>query len=506
MPTKGPCPDCGSSDACVTYEDGHTHCYSCNKHTPNKPSNRKFVDVEYRPLKSRGISLETCTLFKYGVAGNKQIAQFFKDGELVAQKSRDKDKNFLWTGKSTQLFGQHVWSPGGKKLVITEGEIDALSVSQVQGNKWPVVSIPSGCTGGKKAIEANIDFVNSFEEIVLMFDNDEPGIAAAHECAAVLPPGKCKIATLPLKDANDMLVAGRGEEIVKAMWNAKPWRPDGILAMSDCWEKMIDTQTCDSYPYPWGPLDDMLMGMRTSEVVTVVAGTGVGKSEFTRQIAYGLRKATDLKIGYIALEEDIQRTARGFVGLHLGKRLNLHKSITDVEGIRKAFDEISENIFLYDHFGSTEGDNLLSRIRYMVTALGCKVVVLDHISIAVSGLEIDDERKALDVLSTKLKTLCMELKFTLLLVVHTRSSGDGKTHEEGGRVTLQDIRGTRAIGQISNIIIGLERDLQDSNSNTRVRILKNRFSGMCGVACMLAFNRDTGHFELAVGSDAPSDF
>jgi twinkle protein len=142
----------------------------------------------------------------------------------------------------------------------------------------------------------------------------------------------------------------------------------------------------------------------------------------------------------------------------------------------------------------------------MVTALGCKVVVLDHISIAVSGLEIDDERKALDVLSTKLKTLCMELKFTLLLVVHTRSSGDGKTHEEGGRVTLQDIRGTRAIGQISNIIIGLERDLQDSNSNTRVRILKNRFSGMCGVACMLAFNRDTGHFELAVGSDAPSDF
>lgn len=504
----GPCESCGSSDACAHYDDGHTFCFSCRKHSGGQPkrmarsttSERSIItDLEFVALTKRGLTEETCRKWRYGISpdGSEQVAQFFdKDGELVAQKTRNKDKDFCWIGKSKKagLFGQHLWAPGGKTLVITEGEIDAMSVSQIQDHKWPVVSVPNGAAGAAKSIAASLEYVNSFDKVVFMFDSDEPGRKAASECAMLLTPGKAFIAELPLKDANEMLVAGQSGGVVQAFWNAKPYRPDGVVAGSEVWDKVIDFRNYDSISYPWQGLEKITRGARKGELVLVAAGTGVGKSEVVRQVAHHFHTTHGEVIGYLALEESVQRTALGFMGLHMGKRLYLDPRGEDLKVLKEAFDAtVGQRYFLYDHFGSLDGDRLCSQIRYMVRGLGCRTVVLDHISIVVSGSEIDDERKALDVITTTLKSLTMELEFRLIVIAHLKRV-DGVSHEEGGRVKLTDIRGTGALAQLSNIVIGLERNQQsEAKKNlTCVRVLKNRHTGETGVACYLKFDLESG--------------
>lgn len=241
---KGPCPACSSSDGFATYSDNHGFCFVCRHRTfgdgqaarapASTRKNMSLIQGEYKDLIKRGIREETCRVFGYQVGSfkdqNVHIAPYYSaSGEMVAQKIRFPDKDFKVLGnlkESSGFFGAKLWG-SGRKIVITEGEIDAMSVSQVQNNKWPVISVPNGAQGAAKAIKEHLSYFDGFEEVVLMFDMDEPGTKAAQECAALFPVGKCKIATLPMKDANEMLQAGKGEQIVTAIWQAKAYRPDG---------------------------------------------------------------------------------------------------------------------------------------------------------------------------------------------------------------------------------------------------------------------------------------
>ena len=134
--------------------------------------------------------------------------------------------------KSYRFFGQELF-PTGKKLIITEGEIDCLTVSQVQGNKYPVVSIPFGTKSAVETFKQQYEWLNGFEEIIIMFDMDEAGRKAVDKVGGILPPHKMKIASLPLKDPNECLLAGKADAIVQAIWNAKEYRPDGIVNAKD---------------------------------------------------------------------------------------------------------------------------------------------------------------------------------------------------------------------------------------------------------------------------------
>ncbi|MDP6213191.1 MAG: toprim domain-containing protein, partial [Candidatus Thalassarchaeaceae archaeon] len=205
-----------------------------------------LMEFEYGALGKRGISEETCRKFSYGVGFRNgqpvQVASYRNEGgEVVAQKLRTADKNFsiLGDGRSLGLWGMHLWG-SGKMLVITEGEIDAMSVSQAQNNKWPVCSIPSGAAAAAKVIRKNIEYLGGFDSVIFMFDQDEPGQKAAAECASLLPPGTAKIASLPLKDPNEMLLAGRSKEIISAIWNAKDYRPDGVVPGEEVWDRVAN--------------------------------------------------------------------------------------------------------------------------------------------------------------------------------------------------------------------------------------------------------------------------
>ncbi len=512
-----PCPSCGSSDAFSVYTDGHGYCFSCQHYqhgdgnsSPPHGGNRsrsRLKPVGGKPahLKRRKITEPTCAKWGYHVGRlDKQTVQIANyrsaDGKLRAQKVRFKNKEFTWTGNAQNpgLYGMHLWRDGGKMLVITEGELDALSVSQLQGNKWPVVSVPNGAQGARREIQRNIDWVELFETVIFMFDADSDGIAAASDCASVITPGKARIARLPLKDANEMLVAGRGKELIDAMWSAKEWRPDEIVSGTDLWETIIRKDPPGSViRYPWAGLNEMLHGLRFSEIVTICGGTGTGKSAICRELAHHVIISEGGSIGYIALEESIKQSALGLLSVAMDVPLHLRKhDEIDRDELRKAFETTvgSGRFYSYDHFGSLEADNLFNRIRYMVQGCNCKWIVLDHISIVVSGMDQGDERRLIDNLMTRLRSLVEQLNFGLILVSHLREPDGKKPLEEGGQTHLNLLRGSRAIGQLSDIVIGFERDQQDDDTKyeTTVRILKNRFSGQTGVAAMLLYNPDTG--------------
>lgn len=508
------CLDCGSSDALGVYSNG-THCFSCGVNKSSRDSStapvRKVSQKmqtnliaigEPQALPRRKLTEETCKKFGYNIGEyNGQpchVANYRNNsGQVVAQKLRFADKGFKFLGdtKAAGLYGQHLWSAGNAKmLVIVEGEIDACSMSQAQGNRFPVVSVPNGCQGAKRAVQNSLEFVESFDRVVIMLDSDDVGRAASIEIAELLTPSKAAIATLPLKDPNEMLVAGRTKELIDAMWQAKVHRPDGILAGTDLWDDVsIDADT-PSIPYPFQSLNIKTHGIRRGELVTICAGSGVGKSQVCKEIAYHLINQGQ-SIGYIALEENVKRTALGLMGLALDKPLHLTKEGVSDDDLRSAFDLTvgSGSVYLYDHFGSLETDNLLNKVRYLAKGCGVSYVILDHLSIVVSGIDDGDERKNIDVVMTKLRSLCEETGIGLILVSHLRRPSGERGWENGLEVTLNSLRGSASIAQLSDMCLSVERDQQGDNPNqSTVRVLKNRFSGETGIGCLLNYNIDTG--------------
>lgn len=508
----GPCEDCGSRDNLAIYDDGHTYCFGCQ--TRRKGSDGEAASVSSLPkareaerqgllsgrfqaIPKRGLSEETCRRFGYMVGDGCHIAPYRdKDGAVVAQKLRYPGKKFTILGDASKmgLFGDHILQRD-RHLVITEGEIDAMSVSQAFGNKYAVVSLPNGAQSAVKAIQKAYDYVVGFGTIVIMFDEDEAGRAAAKAVAEILPPGKTKIARLSgYKDANEALVANDTKAILEAFWGAREWRPDGIVAARDLRDRLRERETDSRVTYPWEGLQRITRGLRTSELVTVTAGSGVGKTTFVRQLAWHLHQHLQEPVGMMMLEESNKRTLLGLVGIQLRKNLLADPEAAKAEEIEEAFDDLFHDrpLYLYDHFGSTDVDNVINRIRFLAKACGCKWIILDHISILVSGIATGDERKLIDVAMTKLRTLVQETGIGLVLISHLRRPEGDRGHEDGARVSAGQLRGSHAIVQLSDMVIGLQRPQDGGADTVEVVVLKNRYSGEIGLATTLTYDRDTG--------------
>jgi len=404
-------------------------------------------------------------------------------------------------GKAVGLFGEHLFRDGGKMVTITEGELDCLSVSQAFGNRWPVVSIGFGAKGAAKAVTQSLQWLEGFETVVFFFDEDGPGREAANECALLLTPGKAKVVRgIPAKDANDLLRQGNVKAIVSAVYEAKCFRPDGVVAGEELWDRVAADTAVDSIPYPWAGLNDLAHGIRLGELVTLTAGTGTGKSLVCRELAHWLM-AHEQHVGYIALEESVEKTAKGFMGIHINKPP--HKWDVDEDGLRAAFDAAISHgrLALYDHWGSLDSSNLLSKIRYMVKGMGSTHIVLDHLAIALDLRTNQDERRAIDFLMTQLRSLVEELKCSLFLVSHLKRP-EGRGHEEGRETSLGHLRGSHSIAQLSDMVFGLERNQQDESGAaniTTIRVLKNRFTGETGKACQLIYDPATGRLRESEG-------
>lgn len=517
----GPCSACGSRDANALYDDGHTYCFACNTTQSEGEHERwismydsvkvtapKFVEPlgEVLPIPERKITRATCEKFKVTQKDGKHFYPYHDDsGNTVAYKVRSvADKHFSIMGHfdSARLFGQHLFHMGGKFITIVEGELDALAAFQLTGSQWPVVSIRNGAQAALKDCKANYEWLNSFEAVVICFDADEPGRKAAKEVAELFGP-KAKIVKhlSGFKDACDYLIAGASKEFVNEWWRAEPYVPDGIVDAATLWDKVSEVEKPAEAFYPWKGLNRLLYGIRPAELVTITAGSGLGKSQFLREILYEILQKTDWKIGAMFLEESVRKTARSIMSVHANKMLHLPDTVVSPEELKDAFDATlgTGRVYLFDHFGSLDIDNVLNRIRYMAKALDCRVIFLDHISIVISGQDLNDERKAIDNLMTKLRTLVQELGITLFCVSHLRRPTGNAGHEDGQAVSLSQLRGSGAIAQLSDAVITLERNSMAEDEaerhTTKVSVAKNRFNGFTGPGCHLRFSLETGRMS-----------
>ena len=510
-----PCPDCGSSDALSEYTDGHTYCYSCNAlHNSNETMTTKYddfiTDMTLKPLKARGITESTCRKYQYYYTTYKgkpcQVANYFdKYGTIIGQKLRFQDKSFATKGKiSKTFFGQQLYNRGSR-LIITEGEIDCLTVSQLLGNQEPVVSIPCGAQSAKKVFEANLKWLEGFDEVVVVFDNDDAGRSGAQEIEGILSPDKLRIATLKqYKDPNEYYINDKGNELLEALENAKRVTPENIINADTLLDDLLEEpEEVTGYGLPWNvKADKMIRGVRKGEITMLTAGTGIGKSTMIREIGYHLVMKHGLKIGSMMLEENVLRTSKGYIGLYLNKPVHLSRKGISNEKYTEAFVNTlgTGNFVMYNHFGSLDNSAILKAIRYMAVTEKCDFILIDHISIAVSGIESNNERKLIDILMTRLRQLCEELGVGLICICHLKRGDGKKSAEEGGSISLEDLRGSQAIAQLSDTIIALERNQQaesDVKKNlVQMRVLKCRQTGDTGIGGKLWFNKEKNRLEV----------
>ena len=529
-----PCPLCESTDAVSVNADNSAYCFSCQKYIkeynmetqPVTNSNHEYEvknftkESDYAEIVDRNISEQTCKKFgvtvKMDDVGN-IINHYYPyhdtQGAKIATKTRYtklKEFNIVGNTKNSGLFGQHLFSKN-KFVIITEGEIDCLSAYQMmlKGTyHTPVVSIKNGIASAVKDIKASLEWLEQFENVIVNFDNDKHGLDGAMKVAELFSPGKCRVMHLPegFKDASDCLIKNKIQIYTKTFWDAKKFAPDGIINASTLLDDVLKPVTKSFVQYPFEGLNKITYGLRPSELVTFTAGSGLGKTQVMREVIHHIIKSTEDKIGLLMLEETPVITAKGLMSVEANQRLHLPDVHVSKEEMTTYFDATvgTGRVYMFDHFGSNSIDNIVSRVRFLAKGLDCKYIIIDHISIIVSDQSHGDERRALDEIMTRLRTLVQETGVSMIVVSHLRRP-DGKGHEEGAATSLSQLRGSASIGQLSDIVIGLERDAQNDDieirHTTRIRVLKNRFSGITGPCCDLKYDRETGRLAEVKSDD-----
>lgn len=484
-----PCDNCGSSDARCVYDDGHSYCFSCGYYIPGEKE--RFEDLKevytYEYLPWRGVTKETMQFFgvrtKVNSEGKPVALGFEYPNESYKIRNLDK-KGFYSEGDITKagLFGRNKFMAGvGKSITITEGELDALSLYQVL--RTPVCSVHSATSAGSDAA-LDRSFINSYERIYLAFDGDERGRDAAAKVAKLFDYNKVYQVKFPggnRKDANDYLKNGEQSELVNLWHSAKRYLPDSIISSFSEFDKIIKEKPKKGVSYPFPTLNFMTYGIRTGESVLITAQEGVGKTEVMHAIEHKLLMETDDAIGAIFLEEPKRRHLQAIAGIHLQSPVHLPDNPVSDDEASKAVQEVvgtDDRLHLYSHFGSDDPEVILDTIRFLVSARSCRYILLDHITMVVSGLGGENERRALDFLSTRLEMMVKELDFALIVVSHVNDEGQ--------------TRGSRNISKIADIRIDLKRDVTAIDPVVRrsinVMVSKNRFCGRTGPAGTLLFD------------------
>lgn len=463
----------------------------------------------------RGISPNIFKKYSYSKDGNNNhlVTHYDVDGNEVGFKRTydDRTYDFMGSVKSAVPFGLNLFRSGGKVITITESEIDCLSIAETFDGKWPVISVNNGIATAKEELMPYMEKINSYEQINLYFKNNAESQIIAKEVASLFPPGKTfTITSNEYDDANAALMAGK--HILKNIfYEARQITPVGIVNANEGGVDSLleDDDTEKVYDTPYGGVE-----LIKRAILTIISGSGMGKTTFTKEIAYHLLMHHKLKVGYVGLEENNKTSKRGFIGINMNKPLMNKKAWNkfkeeeeNIKEFKESYQEVIApgNLFLFNHFGSMDSKVLLDKLRYLVLGAKCDFIILDHISIAVAGQQNVDERKAIDALMENLRSLVEETGVGMILISHLKRLDGNKGHEDGMQLSSSHIRGSGGILQMSDSVIGLEgnqQDEQEKNYRT-IRMLKDRQNGETGVLSRAVYDKETGRLMPAHSPDWP---
>lgn len=508
------CPQCSSSDALGVYSDGHGFCFSCHTHfkrvdgmeatatTPTSINRPAELFGTIGPITDRKISHDTAKTYGVHVEKDKHHYPYHDDqGQFIGTKTRElSSKQFKTTGdmKNNTLFGQHLFTNTGRYVTVCEGELDAMAAYQMLGSKFPVVSVSKGAGGAVKDFKTNLEWLEGFENVVICFDNDSAGREAAEKCAQVLSPNKAKIVNLrDHKDACDYLASNSVKSFMSSWWDAKTYRIAGLITLEDAWESFIKRGTEEIIPFPetFGALNYMLRGgIAAGEITVLGALTSVGKTTMVNEIVYHFWQNTSKKIGCAFLEADDGEAVENLLTIHTGQNLSLEDR-GNLDYGKLHTDIITDGrIVLLSHHGAVDVDELFSKLRGMIIAEGCEVVVIDPLQAAVPG----GSNEQIDDFMDRLLKLVKETGCSVIVVSHMRKPSMTDPHN----VNEYDLKGSGSINQIAFNTILLSRDkMADDDyakNSTKIQVVKCRRTGLTGNAGWLYYNKETGRLERGV--------
>ncbi|ARB10929.1 DNA primase/helicase [Pectobacterium phage POP72] len=504
-----------------------------------------FGDLKVKNLVSRHIRGDIAKLYEVRVghdAEGKVSRHYYprhEGGQLVGAKCRTLPKDFKFghLGKlfgDQDLFGMHTMSnvldKGRRRdvLLIVGGELDALAGQQMlldsaKGSQWEgkpyhVWSVNKG-EACLQEIVANREHINKFKKIIWGFDGDAVGMKLNQQ-AARLFPGKSHILEYPsgTKDANKALMAGKSREFVDAWFNAKSSEElfgSQIKSIGALRKELKEAMPETGLSWPWPKLNKITLGIRKHQLIIVGAGSGVGKTEFLREVAKHLIEEHGESVGVISTEDPFKKVSRAFIGKWIDKRIELPPTNDPTDdGYREVFDYSKEDAdAAIDYVADTgkffvadlEGDYSMEKIEQTCLefeAMGIQNIIIDNLT----GIKLDERQfggkvGALDECVKRIGTIKDRHAVTIFLVSHlTRVGGQRTSHEEGGDVILSDFRGSGAIGFWASYALGIERNTRaetlDERTTTYISCVKDRDQGIyTGTKVMLKGEMSTGRLR-----------
>lgn len=552
------CEKCGSSDAKALYEGGSSYCWSCQAVKPSEEfkeqnsNNSKKVkttiskeNMEIKPSTKPVITSEENAFIKSetGVAGKdfrflkdattKQfgvryaydyetqevIEQYYpvtQEGQISGYKIREVPKNFFSkgrTGADCDLFMQFKFNRGGKYIMITEGELDALSAYQMisEYNKsknsdfeTAVVSPTTGANSYKQ-IAAQYKFLDMFDQIIIAYDNDKAGKEATEKLLTVLPKGKVKIMHMRFKDANEYLEKGEDKAFVSDFYNAKMHVPAGVVGSSQLYEKLLESATVEKIPLPpfMSKLDAMIGGVELGTIGIFAAGSGAAKTTVANELIYYWLFNSPHKVGVVSLELTCSQYAQAMLSRHIENKISLIRDPDEkVKFLKQAkVKEKASELFLDDNGndrfmviderdGSVEV--LQDKIEELIIACGCKVIILDPISDIMDGLDVGGQA----IFMKWCKSMIKNYNVTFLMIAHIRKSGNNKdAASTGAFIPEEAISGSSTIFKSASWVVMMMRDKYNEDpvvkNTTNLVCSKNRSGGETGDAGKLYYDNQS---------------
>ena len=543
------CPSCGSSDGLAVYSDNSSHCFVCQKTVPseefkeehstnNKPKIRKEVmqqETTGKPVKEkepiseekaqqikdetstrcngyRGLSDSITSYFgvrhSFSEEDGSVIEQYYpctQNGKLTGYKVREVPKDFKSigrTGATTECFMQFRFPRGGKYVILTEGEIDALSAYQMlkeynekRGSDYEV-AVVSATTGAQSArqIANNYAFYDMFEQIIISYDMDEPGQKAIDSIVKVLPKGKVKIMQMKHKDANEYLTKGDQKSFISDFYNAKTYVPAGVVGSSELYEKLLDSALVEKIPLPsfMKKLDEMIGSIELGTIGIFAAGSGAAKTTVANELIYYWLFNSPHKVGVVSLELTCSQYAQAMLSRHIQNKISRIKDPEEKLAYLKQekVKEKAQELFLdengNDRFmliderdGSVEV--LQDKIEELIISCGCKVIILDPLSDIMDSLDVSEQAKFMKWCKSMIKNY----NCTFLMIAHIRKSGNNKdAASTGAFIPEEAITGSSTIFKSASWVVMMMRDKYSEDqvirNTTRLILSKNRSGGETG--------------------------
>lgn len=516
----------------VFYDDGKGKytgfCFSCSakgldayvenpyngeqEPEPPKKKTKEEIDAEIREIKElgtpeftyRGIPKEYFKRSKVrlafseydGITPNSLSYPYSLNGNLKGYKTILMDKKIMWSVgdiKGADLFNWELAKKKGtKRLYVTEGEIDCLSLEYMldhmfgQNGKYrhAVVSVPHGAGSAAPTLGRMRKEIESlFEEIVLVFDNDDAGIAAVKEVQKVLPNILEAPHSSGIKDANQALESGDyGSFIDFVKWKARKPPIEGVVTVSQAMERGVIKPEM-GLSYPLERVSAVMYGQRFGEATGIAGGIGCGKTVLAHEFSAHNMNFHKEPCFVSLLEEDNIKTCWNIAAKIDSIPYNRPEVFeANKERYYETMKSLEDKLFMWNSQANSSYRfdllEIINAIRFNNAEYGCRFAYIDNMTRITDMMSTADANEFINRYSSEIANLASELNIHISVFSHLNTPKFGRTHEEGGEVLPAQLTGSRGVIRSFSNIIGFERNkLSETKNNSYISIVKNRDYG-----------------------------